>query len=734
MEVNMEQVSIKLSNCYGIKSLEYVFDFKKRKNYLLYASNGMMKTSFTKTFKALSLGKKPADEVFQRKTTCEVKVDEAIINKEDIFVISSYEDEYISPNSAKLMVHKDLRARYDNAVTDLNISKNILLLAIDKIIQEENVALNYLSDWLECMPIDVLESLQKELELGILKEEKFFVDFSIIKYKDIFNSDVEKFISEPKNLEQIKEYEDRYNELLEKSPIFKRGVFSHNNADTVSENLSENGFFTAQHKIFLSGIDKEIKSAEDFIETLKEEKEKIFSDEKLKKKFDKINASLGKRTLVKFRSAIENNQEIIPQLSDYKAFKRKVWVNVLVQLQEEISKVIEEYSKCQETICEIKAQAKIERTQWDKVLEVFKARFTAPFSIEVPNKDDVLFSDKMPEFIFKYVDAETQEETEVQRKELEKVLSQGEKRALFLLNIINDLEAIKLSNKPCLIIADDIAESFDYKNKYAIIEYLQEMMENENFHFIVLTHNFDFYRTVANRAQKLIYPQMVQRKTNGVEIVQPNYVFKNPFYYMKKGMAQGIDKDIITSIPFVRNLIEYTEGEECDNFKLLTSLLHIKADTKNITLNRLEEIFNAELKTQPPLNFSKDRENLSVYKLIIDSAKAISQQSQRENIDLSGKIIISMAIRLLTEEYIIKCLTEDEDFEMPSIGTRQTGELVKLYKTKFPDRLQPISTLNKVLLMSSENIHINSFMFEPLIDMSIKSLINLYGEVCILIQ
>ena len=109
----MEQVSIKLSNCYGIKSLEYVFDFKKRKNYLLYASNGMMKTSFTKTFKALSLGKKPADEVFQRKTTCEVKVDEAIINKEDIFVISSYEDEYISPNSAKLMVHKDLRARYE---------------------------------------------------------------------------------------------------------------------------------------------------------------------------------------------------------------------------------------------------------------------------------------------------------------------------------------------------------------------------------------------------------------------------------------------------------------------------------------------------------------------------------------------------------------------------------------------------------------------------------------------
>ena len=53
----MDKVSIKLSNCYGIKHLEYDFDLKKRPNYLIYASNGMMKTSFTKTFQALRNGK-----------------------------------------------------------------------------------------------------------------------------------------------------------------------------------------------------------------------------------------------------------------------------------------------------------------------------------------------------------------------------------------------------------------------------------------------------------------------------------------------------------------------------------------------------------------------------------------------------------------------------------------------------------------------------------------------------
>ena len=72
----MKQISMKLQNCYGIKKLEHVFDFNKKSNYLLYASNGMMKTSFTKTMKAVASKKKPMDEVFERKTSCEILVDE----------------------------------------------------------------------------------------------------------------------------------------------------------------------------------------------------------------------------------------------------------------------------------------------------------------------------------------------------------------------------------------------------------------------------------------------------------------------------------------------------------------------------------------------------------------------------------------------------------------------------------------------------------------------------------
>lgn len=727
----MKKVSIDFQNCYGIKKLSYEFDFAKHHNYILYASNGMMKTSFTKTFKALSNKRKPLDEVYERKTTCEVKVDDATITHEEIFVINSYEDEYISPNSAKLMVKKELRQEYDIAMTEIAEAQNKFLAAMDDILHENQTSLLLLSQFLGCQPIDVIECLSKEIDKGILSEDFYKIDFSTIKYGDIVSDAISNYLSEAKNLKQIVEYTERYNELLEKSPIFKRGVFSHNNADIISQSLSSNGFFEANHTIYFAGINKTIDSADDFLSTLEKEKQKIFSDEKLMKKFDKINSTLGKRALLNFRSFIEMCPDVIPLLTDYSAFKRKIWVSLLKDLESDIATLINLYKNTQEIIYKIKEKAKEEKTQWDSVLEIFKSRFSVPFTIEVPNYEDVCLLGNLPEFVFKYVDSDSGEEIEIPRKNLEKVLSQGEKRALFLLNIINDLEAIKLLNKPCLIIADDVAESFDYKNKYAIIEYLQEMMDDENLHFIILTHNFDFYRSVSNRVMKKIHPQMVQRGQNGLEIVNPKYVFKNPFEEMKKGIKDNVDKDIVTSIPFVRNIIEYIRDASTDaNYDLLTSLLHMKENTKNITLKDLETIFNAEIKTNDDYNFSDDRENLKVYDLIISLARQ-EAQSPKESIELDGKIIISIAIRLLAEEFMIDKL-KSQGIDISNISKNQTGNLLQLYKKYFPSEIEIIKTMNEVVLMSSENIHINSFMFEPLIDISIKSLVDLFGRICII--
>lgn len=37
--------------------------------------------------------------------------------------------------------------------------------------------------------------------------------------------------------------------------------------------------------------------------------------------------------------------------------------------------------------------------------------------------------------------------------------------------------------------------------------------------------------------------------------------------------------------------------------------------------------------------------------------------------------------------------------------------------------------IERVLIITSENIHINSFMYEPIVDMSLGELIQLYNDV-----
>lgn len=88
------------------------------------------------------------------------------------------------------------------------------------------------------------------------------------------------------------------------------------------------------------------------------------------------------------------------------------------------------------------------------------------------------------------------------RNNLVEVLSTGEKKALYVLNVIFEIEAQRKSGQGTLLVVDDIADSFDYKNKYAIIQYLMEIAESDIFKQLILTHNFDFFRTINSRALK----------------------------------------------------------------------------------------------------------------------------------------------------------------------------------------------------------------------------------------
>jgi hypothetical protein len=71
---------------------------------------------------------------------------------------------------------------------------------------------------------------------------------------------------------------------------------------------------------------------------------------------------------------------------------------------------------------------------------------------------------------------------------------------------------------------------------------------------------------------------------------------------------------------------------------------------------------------------------------------------------------------------------KDDKF-VAGIKFNQTQALISKFKTKFPTEMAAIKCLDRVALMTPENIHVNSFMYEPIVDMSDEHLKRLYVDV-----
>ena len=92
----MDKLTIDFSNCFGIESLNHEFDFSTGNVFTIYARNGLMKTSFANTFQLLQQGKdnEICDKIFGYPGSATVQIDDNDINKDQIFVIKSYESSW----------------------------------------------------------------------------------------------------------------------------------------------------------------------------------------------------------------------------------------------------------------------------------------------------------------------------------------------------------------------------------------------------------------------------------------------------------------------------------------------------------------------------------------------------------------------------------------------------------------------------------------------------------------
>lgn len=179
----------------------------------------------------------------------------------------------------------------------------------------------------------------------------------------------------------------------------------------------------------------------------------------------------------------------------------------------------------------------------------------------------------------------------------------------------------------------------------------------------------------------------------------------------------------------MRNLIEYTEDDENPDYVLLTSILHYKDDTQNITLKQLQDVFNQYWCKKTNVNFADGRESELVYDLIMTEADKITDI---EKLEIENKLILSIAIRLKAELYMKKRILSDVPNGADIINNiyskkSQGGRLIRAYKDNINDGIMGI--LDIVAMITPENIHLNSFMFEPILDMSSKKLYELYHNI-----
>lgn len=717
----MNKLKINLENCYGIKKLDYEFDFTTKKIYSIYAPNGTMKTSFAKTLKDFSENKDSKDLIFPERPPIRKITDEndADLLPEQIFVVEPYNPDFNSDKLSTLVVKKELKDKYDAIYKDLETAQKEFIRQLKTVSQSTDCESEFIETFRE-NPKDTFFDLIVKIHPKLDDSVKIDYEF---KYNDLFDKkgNVKKFLE--KNITSLDDYIKQYESLLSKSNFFNKSTnsFGTYQAGEVINSVRDNSFFDAGHTIELNDKTK-IASASEFEKLVDDEIQKILSNDALKKAFEKIDKAIGANVeLRSFKTALEKNNLLLVELKNYDAFKQKVWLSYFSKLHSGIGHLWDLYNTRKEELAMIIREAVDTKTDWEKATKEFNERFRGiPFRLEIGNQDDVILKTSAPSlrFIFK----DLNDEKHVEKDELLKVLSQGEKRALYLLNIVFEIQARKKLNQETIFIIDDIADSFDYKNKYAIVEYLKDIANEPNFYQIILTHNFDFFRTVGSRLSINGEYRRYAIKTETEISLKKEVYQNNPFqHWIQK---QDTDNNFLISlIPFARNITEYTNGNSQNpNYDLLTSLLHIKGKTSSITHQELTSV----LKNIIPL-IPENQDTSKVIVTIYDCADVISQEVVHTEVNLEKKIVLSIATRLKAEEFMISKI--NNPVTVSGISGNQTFELFKIYKNMFGNEYSNIESLDKVNLMTAENIHLNSFMYEPLLDMSDGHLKALYVEI-----
>jgi hypothetical protein len=725
----MQRLIIRFEHCYGIKKLSTELDFSESHSYALYAPNGVMKSSFAQAFKDIASNTPSRDRVFPGRTTIRKVVDEtgAPLAADAVLVLPPYDEVFgNSEKTATLLVDAKLRKEYEQLYLEVDRAKERFLKAMKEQSRSKRDLETEISRTFTKSDREFYAALIRVSdEVNDLPEPQF----ADVPYDLVSDEKVAAFLSTRDVAPILKEYIDKYNALLAKSKYFRKGTFDYYNAATIAKSLTTHGFFKASHSVTLNAGARgkvEVKNEKELSEVIAKEKAAILQDETLRATFNEMEKRITKNEMLRdFQEFLADNEEVLALMGNLEKLKEEVWKSYFKAHEDLYNEVISKYRGAAARTKEIHAEAARQGTQWETVIDIFNRRFFVPFKLEVTNKVSVMLgSAPAPSLGFSF--SEDGETAEIEKRELLQVLSTGEKKALYILNVIFEIEVRRQAKTPTVFVVDDIADSFDYKNKYAIIQYLKEIADEGCFRQILLTHNFDFFRTVNSRFVRYSHCLMAQRSTSGLELVQAAGI-RNVFVNDWKLHFFDDARKRVAAVSFIRNIIEYTRGESDPDYVRLTALLHWKDGTARITHRDLDDIYRRVFSGTPVGTWASP----DAFVLDTLNAEATACLNAPAGTNFENKIVLAIAIRLKAEKHMVAKIA-DPRF-VSGLTANQTSELVDRYKGIVGVTPATLQVLDEVALMTPENIHLNSFMYEPIIDMSDEHLRALYRRVEVLV-
>lgn len=700
----MELFLKKVENAFGIKSLHLNLENdKKMYQELIYSKNGSFKTSFSNTLYNLSNG--TLENVFDRLTDEKAILDISIL--ENGKEIKNFDNRFVVFSREIYEQHSKLLSDYSSELETLTIDKKNSEY-INELLTEETIEIklqidNYLKG--TGLNFEILLDMFSNLEDGYLDRIIQLLN-TIINHEaqDISEINIKKIYQKAYDIVDQSEFQSKisnYIQVLENkinAQLFDKN-FNENNCLQFINNVDKAKYLseTKSRGLFLK--DKVYYDIDEVKKIFEEEIKKISKDPEIIEQSKEITKLMGTAKESEFlKESIQKNPLLVKQLS---AGRKNILLSYLKSSSIDYNYWLEVVKKAKKELNNVLKIAQDKQTNFERAIEIYKNRFHPIFDIKIVNKAESMLGIKTPTITFyhnRYC------EIPVSETKLSQILSSGEKTTLNILKFIVEYENCKKYHP--FIILDDIVETFDYSNRYAFMEYINDLV-NLDVPTIVMTHNFEFYRTVSKRIPKL-RKSVASANSNGVVDIQTNNrINKN----MENVLNCSNIYDFFCAIPYLREIKTIL----LEDTKTLDSCLHYKENTSKLQIK--------DILLQFPSNAIKslkiDENDIYMEKLF----EIADNLSGFDDFDIVKKTILSLSCRLLIERKIIA-----NNFNLlTNINTNQTAQLLDLYGEKLFPNVKKY--LEAVQLSTPEFIHANAFMYEPLIDINGKYLFELYNQI-----